>query len=721
MRLMLTSLIALTAAAPAALSQDAGSSVFNRIASFATAMNIAEGEDRAAENSAEIMVATEDGNRLIYSDSPLESLGMIDISDPAAPMPLGHIAMGGEPTTAVVVGSTAFVGVNTSDSFTDPSGVLRSVNLDSKTITDSCEIGGQPDSVAVNKDGTQIAIAIENERDEDLNDGAIPQMPAGFVVTIPVDAGAADCAGLQKIDITGLAEVAGDDPEPEYLSYNEAGDLAVTLQENNHIVIVSNGQVASHFSAGSVDLNGIDTESDGQIDPTGSLAGIPREPDAVAWLDNDHLVTANEGDWNGGSRGFTIWSKDGSVVYDSGNLLEQKLIELGHYPDKRAGKKGGEPEAVITATYDGTPMIFVASERGSIVFAFDATDPANPQLIQALPSGIGPEGLVAIPQRDLFATANETDLGADGAARAHVMIYQRQQAPAAYPQITSAGADELIPWGALSALTIDPADPTRLYAVSDSFYSAAPAIFTIDASQQPARITARTIVTRDGQPAEKLDLEGIVSDGQGGFWLASEGNTEKEVPHAVLHVDTSGAIIQEIGLPNALAAHEKRFGFEGIEMVDGKLWLAVQRAWGDDPEGHVKLLQLDPSSGDWSGVHYPIESGEGWVGLSDLAAHDGALYVIERDNLIGDKAALKQITRISLAEMTPAPLDAELPVVTKEMVRDLLPDLKSAGGYVVDKVEGLAIAPDGTVYVATDNDGVDDSSGETMFWSFKLD
>ena len=160
MRLMLTSLIALTAAAPAALSQEAGNSVFNRIASFATAMNIAEGEDRAAENSAEIMVATEDGDRLIYSDSPLESLGMIDISDPAAPMPLGHIAMDGEPTTAVVVGSTAFVGVNTSDSFTDPSGVLRSVDLDSKTITDSCEIGGQPDSVAVNKDGTQIAIAI---------------------------------------------------------------------------------------------------------------------------------------------------------------------------------------------------------------------------------------------------------------------------------------------------------------------------------------------------------------------------------------------------------------------------------------------------------------------------------------------------------------------------------------------------------------------------------
>lgn len=719
MRLMSTSFIALALAAPAAIAEP----VFNRISSFPTTANFAEGEDRAQETSAEIMAVTEDGNKLIYSDSPLEALGLIDISDPAAPVPLGHVAMDGEPTTTVIVGDTAFVGVNTSDSFTEPSGALRSVDIASQEVTASCDIGGQPDAVAVNSDGSQVTIAIENERDEDVNDGAIPQMPAGFVVTIPVADGAADCDGLKRIDLTGLAEVAGSDPEPEFVSYNEAGELAVTLQENNHIAIIGpDGEVASHFSAGSVDLDGIDTEDDGRIDPTASLSGVPREPDAVAWLDNDHLVTANEGDWNGGSRGFTIWAKDGSVVYDSGNLLDHELMKLGHYPDGRSDNKGGEPEAVITAQYDGIPTIFVASERGSIVFVFDASVPTAPRLVQALPSGIGPEGLVAIPQRNLFATANETDLGEDGAARAHVMLYEREDAPAAYPTITSAGADELIPWGALSGLAVDPADPVRLYAVSDSFYSAAPAIFTIDASEkQPARITSRLVVSRDGAPAEKLDLEGIEPDGQGGFWLASEGNSEKEVPHAVLHVDAEGAITEEFGLPEALSEHQKRFGFEGIALVEGKLWLAVQREWGDDPEGQVKLLQLDPASGEWSAVRYPIETGEGWVGLSDLALHDGALYLIERDNLIGEMAALKQITRVDLADLQPAPLDGDLPLVDKEVVRDLIPDLKASGGYVVDKVEGLAITPDGTAHVVTDNDGVDDSSGETHFWSFQLD
>jgi hypothetical protein len=56
-------------------------------------------------------------------------------------------------------------------------------------------------------------------------------------------------------------------------------------------------------------------------------------------------------------------------------------------------------------------------------------------------------------------------------------------------------------------------------------------------------------------------------------------------------------------------------------------------------------------------------------------------------------------------------------VLDPEFVVDLLPYLTSTGGYVLDKVEGLAIAEDGTLWVSTDNDGVDGHSGETMLFS----
>jgi len=202
----------------------------------------------------------------------------------------------------------------------------------------------------------------------------------------------------------------------------------------------------------------------------------------------------------------------------------------------------------------------------------------------------------------------------------------------------------------------------------------------------------------------------------------SEGRTDRLVPHALYHVNAEGEIEDEVSLPAELLAVEKRFGFEGVTMIDGTLWMAVQREWGDDPADHVKLVSYTPETEEWGAVLYPKATPEtGWVGLSEITAHGDHVYVVERDNQIGANAVTKKVYRIALSEMQPAALGGELPVVSKEEVRDLIPDLKGWGGYVVDKVEGLAITDAGTVYVSTDNDGVDDSSGETFFWSFELE
>jgi hypothetical protein len=708
----LTSALALCAAMPALAEP-----VFNRIAAFATPANMAEGEDTARVTSAEIISVSEDGMTLVYTDSPLGVVGLVDIADPKAPKPLGNIDVGGEPTTAVFVGEMIFAGVNTSESFVAPTGKVVTVDPATKAVVAECDIGGQPDSVAKAPDGSFLAIAVENERDEEVNDGAIPQMPAGYVVKLPIKDGAVDCAAIRKIEMTGLAEVAGDDPEPEFVAVNDAGEIVVTLQENNHIVVIgADGVVSSHFSAGAVDLSGIDTKKDGRMDLTGEAAGVLREPDAVKWVDADHFVVANEGDWNGGSRGFTIFKRDGSVVYESGASLEHAIAALGHYPDHR-NKKGAELESVEVATFDGVPMLFVASERASLIAVYDLTNPAAPVLKQILPSGVSPEGMVAIPSRNLFATANEVDLREDGLAPAHVMVFQRAEGVAAYPTITSEGADPLIGWAALSGLAAG-AEGT-LYAVSDSVLSAAPTIYTIDATQAPAKITAAMVVTRGGDAAQKLDLEGITTDGEGGFWLASEGRSDRMIPHALLHVDAEGAIVEEVSLPEVLLDQEIRFGFEGVAKVGDVLWLAVQREWQDDPKGMVKLLAYNTADKTWGAVHYPLDApGEGaWMGLSEITLHGDHLYLIERDNQIADKAVTKKLTRVALADLKPAELGGPLPVVTKELVRDLVPDLNLHGGYTSEKVEGFAVDAAGTGWLVTDNDGTNDSSGETFFWS----
>ncbi len=105
------------------------------------------------------------------------------------------------------------------------------------------------------------------------------------------------------------------------------------------------------------------------------------------------------------------------------------------------------------------------------------------------------------------------------------------------------------------------------------------------------------------------------------------------------------------------------------------------------------------------------------MGLSEISIHGDWAWLIERDNQVGEAAATKKLYRVALSDMTPVPLDQDLPLVAKDEVRDLIPDLRALNGHVQDKVEGFAIDAAGSGWLVTDNDGVDDSSGETLFRS----
>jgi hypothetical protein len=704
--------------------------MFNRIATFQVPLNLPADRDPAKKTVAEIIAANEDGTLLAYTDGEQKALGLIDITTPAAPKAAGFVPLGGESTSVTILGDKAFVAVVTSgDNFKEPAGHLATVDLKTKQVTATCDLGGQPDSITLSKDKTKIVIAIENERDEKLNKGALPQLPAGNVTLIGIKDGVVDCASRQVVDMTGIAAVEPTDPEPEFVDVNLDGLAVVTLQENNHIAIVDTktGRLVAHFPAGTVDLKGIDKTRDGQIRPVEELKGVAREPDSVRWLDNDRFVTANEGDWKGGSRGFTIFRKDGTVEFDSGATTDHLAMQLGHYPERRSAAKGSEPEGMEVGTYGQDRLIFVGLERASLVLVYRDEGPGRaPRYLQALPGGIAPEGLLAIPQRNLFVTASEADLGAKGGPRSAVTIYQRSEAAAAYPTIVSAVVEGTpIGWGALSGLTAHATLAGRLHAVTDSAYSPS-RILEIDATQKPARIMAGITVTKDGKPAA-YDLEGIATRSGGGFWLASEGNPEhkdKPTQSLLLRVSAKGEVEEEITLPEELAKQATRFGFEGVAVTgsgaEETVWLAVQREWKDDPKGKAKILAYKPATKSWGALHYPLTApaAGAWMGLSELTyLGDDRFAVIERDNLFGAKA-VKTLATFSVKGLTPAAVgSATIPTVEKKLLRDLTPDLMALNGYGLDKVEGMTVDKDGNLFVVTDNDGVDDSSGETQFFA----
>lgn len=101
------------------------------------------------------------------------------------------------------------------------------------------DLGGQPDSIAVSPDGNYAVIAIENERDEDLGDGVLPQLPGGWVSVLDISSDNVLDWTITEVILSNVEGIEHpEDSEPEYVSINENNIAVVTLQENNGIILV---------------------------------------------------------------------------------------------------------------------------------------------------------------------------------------------------------------------------------------------------------------------------------------------------------------------------------------------------------------------------------------------------------------------------------------------------------------------------------------------------
>ena len=494
-----------------------------------------------------------------------------------------------------------------------------------------------------------------------------------------------------------------------------------------------------------VDLT--DAPRPNQVSLTQTQANRLREPDGVVWISRSQFVTANEGDLNGGSRGYTVFNIDGTVAFDSGNAMEHLMARIGHFNDKRSDAKGNEPENVTFGRFDGTDYLFVVSERSSVVAVYDMSQQNTPAYKQVLPTALAPEGVLAIPSRNLLIVASETD-DRGILARSSLNIYACQTAPAAYPTIQSVDrADGTpIPWGALSGFAAATAGST-VYAIDDSFFRGN-RIFEIDTATKPAmlkkeirivdpngKIAALAAVLPDTANANafddtdlaamvnadgtvNIDPEGISLASGGGFWIASEGNgTVGEAARPVLtanlifKVSATGVIEDIVMLPADVNAKQVRFGFEGIAESGGKLVVAFQRAWTGEAQPRIGVYDIAAKS--WTFHFYQLDpvssSNGGWVGLSDITAlGNNRFLVVERDNQGGPDARIKRLYRIDLSGQ------ANGSTLVKTLVRDLMPDLRAPNGNIHEKIEGLAVMANGDVLIVNDNDGVHDNSGEVQ-------
>lgn len=279
------------------------------------------------------------------------------------------------------------------------------------------------------------------------------------------------------------------DVEPEYIAVAPDGATAfVTLQEANAVAVldISTATITEIQPLGlkdhSVEGNGLDSsDRDGGINiQTRPVFGMLM-PDAIATFEDAtgkvFYITANEGDARDeddrikdatldptafpnaaelqrddvlgrlqystidgdtdgdgdidvlhvyGGRSFSIFSADGTLVFDSGDQFEQLTAqfvpELFNSEDGdpaefdgRSDNKGPEPEGVTVGVFGDRTLAFIGLERTGGVMVYDVTDPAAPEFLRYAtnPGDVSPEGLVIIPgvvspgAEPLLAVTNE--------------------------------------------------------------------------------------------------------------------------------------------------------------------------------------------------------------------------------------------------------------------------------------------------------------------------
>ncbi|WP_199614186.1 esterase-like activity of phytase family protein [Paenibacillus alkalitolerans] len=703
---------------------------------------------------AEIISATPDGRTIAYTNSGDDNVGIVDFNNPRQPKLLKEIAVPGEPTSVSITadGKYAVAAVNSSHKEEGEKPVLTPgklvvIDMKSLKIIGGVNVGEGPDSVSLTKlGGTTLAVvAIENEpvvvdAKGNLTDAEEPGLEGdisgpGYVQIVAINFSNPKASPVktikfpeERLEAKGLLFPA--DPQPEFVDIKN-GKAAVTLQENNGVALID-------LKTGSFDLFSLgkpkrqmhDLTEDGKISFTesypekfaseASYIGA-RMPDAVAWnARGTILYTADEGEMDlTGGRGWSAWSVTGAQIWKDNGSLERIAAQYGHYPEGRSEAGGIEVEGLETAVFGKKEFAFVGSEKGSFVGVYDITNNKHPKFVQLLSTGMEPEGLLAIPQNNLFLTSDEDS----GTITVFEGITGKYEAPADQPVLHSSK----VYWSAISGLASDEKRNDVVYAVPDNAME--PYIYKITLKNGVGNFEHMAKIT-DGSKTADLDMEGIVRDtsaaapATGGFWLANEGNAKfgkhDYMQNQLIQVDMKGNVLQKIVLPAEVDSSSggwiRNNGFEGVAISsDGNYILgAIQREYkADEAIGgklYTRIVRYDLTNKTWEFFLYPLEAAmveDDWIGLSEIVNLGGDVYaVIERDKQVGGAVTLKAVYTFTLDGVEPfeglvtASSDISKSVVTKKRVLDLRDAFAP-----FEKIEGMTVTPDGSVWTGLDNDG----------------
>ena len=308
----------------------------------------------------------------------------------------------------------------------------------------------EPEYIAVSPDGRTAWVTLEENNALAIVDVAAARVTR--VVALGTKDHARRGAGLDASDEDGRINIAR---WPVRGMFQSDQIAAYAVGGNAYLVLANEGLPRSYEG----------------FDETARVADLALDPavfpNAAALQRDERLgrlqVTTIGADRDGdgkverlrsfGGRSFSIRRADGSLVYDSGDLIERVIARDAVYAparnlfntpddenafDDRSDNRGPEPEGVTVGRIAGRVYAFVGLERMSGVVVVDVTDPEQPvfqhyadtrdftedpraiggadedKYVNCAAGDLGPEGLLVIPAAQsptgeaLLAVAFET-------------------------------------------------------------------------------------------------------------------------------------------------------------------------------------------------------------------------------------------------------------------------------------------------------------------------
>ncbi len=191
---------------------------------------------------------------------------------------------------------------------------------------------------------------------------------------------------------------------------------------------------------------------------------------------------------------------------------------------------------------------------------------------------------------------------------------------------------------------------------------------------------------------EGLDVEGLVMDGEGGWWMADE------YAPSLVRFNEEGKMLRRLTpgseLPRMYGDRKTNRGFEAVAKIENKIFGFLQSPLNKETSkdgDFSRIVEVDLETMKTSAEYfYLFEKGNDKIGDA-VAVGPKSFLVLEQNGKVGEHSQ-KYIYRITLGE-------------SDQLVKKtLIADLKETPFNSLEKIEGLTLIDDHRLALVYDND-----------------